>query len=109
MAARGGDERSSRLFRKTDRYTDEVASLGANVRALRLKKQWTLEQAAEQMLLDLKHLQKVEAGLLNITMVTLVRVADGLGVPVRALFSPRATPRPRAAGRPPAGSARRPR
>lgn len=38
------------------------------------------------MQLDLTHLQKIEAGKLNVTLVTLVRIADGLGVSVRDLF-----------------------
>ena len=87
MARGGGDERSSRQFKKTKRYAAELAALGASVRKLRRQRRWTLECAAEQMQLDLKHLQKVEAGLLNCTMVTLVRISDGLGVPLRALFS----------------------
>ncbi len=40
------------------------------------------------MNLDLKHLQKIESGALNVTMVTLVRIADGLGEPMAALFRP---------------------
>ena len=88
MVRVGGDERSSRQFKKTKRYAAELAALGASVRKLRRLRRWTLEHAAERMSLDLKHLQKVEAGLLNITMVTLVRIADGLGVPLRALFAP---------------------
>jgi transcriptional regulator with XRE-family HTH domain len=36
--------------------------------------------------LDLKHLQKIEAGQLNVTLVTLVRIAAGLEVPMNELF-----------------------
>ncbi len=47
----------------------------------------TLEAAAERMDLDLKYLQKVEAGTLNnVTFVTLVRIAEGFGVEMWALF-----------------------
>jgi transcriptional regulator with XRE-family HTH domain len=59
------------------------------VRALREARGWTLERAAEAMNLDLKHLQKVEAGTLNPTLVTLVRIAEGFGEPMAALFQPR--------------------
>jgi transcriptional regulator with XRE-family HTH domain len=38
------------------------------------------------MNMDLKHLQKIEAGKLNVTLVTLVRIAEGLGEPMSALF-----------------------
>lgn len=91
MAAGSGDERASRIFKKTERYAAEVALLGANVRTLRLRRGWTLEHAAENMQVDLKHLQKVESGQLNVTLVTLVRIADGLGVQLRALFAARRT------------------
>jgi len=37
--------------------------------------------------MDLKHLQKIESGQINLTLVTLVRIAEGLGEPVRVLFS----------------------
>ncbi len=80
------DERSSRLFKQTTRYLSEATQLGNRVRELRARRKWTLEKAAEAMNLDLKHLQKVEAGELNVTMVTLVRIADGLDVPLAALF-----------------------
>jgi transcriptional regulator with XRE-family HTH domain len=43
--------------------------------------------------LDLKHLQKVEAGQLNVTLVTLVRIADGLEVPMSDLFPRRRSTR----------------
>jgi transcriptional regulator with XRE-family HTH domain len=47
---------------------------------------------AERADLDLKHLQKVEAGQLNVTLVTLVRIAAGLEISMGDLF-----PRRRAA------------
>jgi transcriptional regulator with XRE-family HTH domain len=56
------------------------------VRALRGARRWTLEEAAEASNLDLKHFQKVEAGKLNVTLVTLVRIAEGFDEPVASLF-----------------------
>jgi len=56
------------------------------IRALREAQGWTLEKAAEKSDLDLKHLQKIEAGMLNVTLVTLVRLAVGLRQPMHALF-----------------------
>ncbi len=85
MAARG-DDRPSRQVRKTARFAEETRRLGERVRALRQEHGWTLEQAAEAMQLDLKHLQKVEAGLVNVTLVTIVRIADGLGITTQELF-----------------------
>lgn len=80
------EERASQVYKRSKRYLTEVTNLGTNVRALRQKKKLTLEAAAERMSLDLKHLQKVEAGALNTTMVTLVRLAEGLEVPLAELF-----------------------
>lgn len=78
--------RASQVAKGTPRYRAEVRGLGARVRMLREDRGWTLEQAAEAMNLDLKHLQKVEAGLLNVTMVTLVRIAVGFEEPLSELF-----------------------
>lgn len=78
--------RASQIARQSGRFADEVAALGARVRQLREARSWTLERAAEAMNLDLKHLQKIEAGKLNVTMVTLVRIAEGLGEPMASLF-----------------------
>lgn len=79
-------ERSSRVHKGTPRYAREVRSLGVRVRALREERGWTLEQAAERCDLDLKHLQKIEAGLLNVTLVTLVRLAVGFRQPIARFF-----------------------
>jgi transcriptional regulator with XRE-family HTH domain len=81
-----GDERASTTFKRSRRFLQEKKALGLRVRALRQQRGWTLEHAAEQMQLELSHLQRVEAAALNVTFVTLVRIAEGLGVPVSALF-----------------------
>jgi transcriptional regulator with XRE-family HTH domain len=47
----------------------------------------TSRYAAEEMNLDLKHLQKIEAGLINVTMVTLVRIAQGFEESMASLFA----------------------
>lgn len=80
------DERPSRVFKNSDRYKTEAKILGIRVRALREERSWTLEQAAEHSQIDWKHWQKIESGLLNVTFVTLVRIAIGLGVTMQALF-----------------------
>lgn len=79
-------ERSSRRHRESAHFAREARTLGLQVRTLRLEQELTLEQAAERMDLDLKHLQKVEAGALNVTLVTLSRIADGLGTSLADLF-----------------------
>lgn len=86
MAAARKEERSSRIAKGTPRYAREAKALGLRLRSLREERQWTLEQTAERCDLDLKHLQKIEAGLLNVTLVTLVRLSVGFRTPIAAFF-----------------------
>ena len=86
MAEPRTDERSSRVHKRSTRYLREAKQLGLRVRALREANGWTLEKAAERSDLDLKHLQKIEAGMLNVTLVTLVRLAVGFRQPMYAFF-----------------------
>lgn len=60
--------------------------LAGNVRRLREKSGWTQEQAADAMEIATRHYQKIEAGDVNVTVATLVRVAKAFGVEVKALF-----------------------
>jgi len=78
--------RASQVARQSSRFVAEATNLGLRVRALRQARKWTLEEAAEAANLDLKHLQKVEAGKLNLTLVTLARIAEGFGEPLASLF-----------------------
>jgi transcriptional regulator with XRE-family HTH domain len=80
MATGTAEESSSQRFKQTKRYIDAARTIGERVRQLRDDAGLTLEQASAQMDIDLKHLQKVESGQLNITLVTILRIADGLGV-----------------------------
>ena len=95
MARASVEEWPSRLHRQTPRYRRAARALGLQVRALRQAKGWTLEEAAERGDLDLKHLQKIEAGTINVTLVTLVRIAEGLGETVGGLFVCPVAPRGR--------------
>ncbi len=79
MAARR-EERPSRAFRRTRRYREGAAAVGKEVRALRKAAGWTLERAAERMGLDFRHLQQIEAGTINLTLITVLRIADAFGV-----------------------------
>jgi transcriptional regulator with XRE-family HTH domain len=62
------------------------AVLAENVRSLRKQAGWTQEQAADAMEIATRHYQKIEAGDVNVTVATLVRVAKAFGVGVKALF-----------------------
>jgi transcriptional regulator with XRE-family HTH domain len=86
MPTGSSEKRSSQRFKETRRFKDAAQALGEQVRQLRESRALTLEQASAQMDVDLKHLQKVEGGKLNVTLVTLLRVADGLHVAPAALF-----------------------
>lgn len=79
-------EWSSRLFKKTRRFRLASKSLGQRVKQIRENRKLTLEAAAEFAGMDLTHWQKIEAGTLNPTLVTLLRVAEGLGVEIVELF-----------------------
>jgi transcriptional regulator with XRE-family HTH domain len=86
VTLRRGPARPSQTVRNSRMFGREARALGQRVRALRLNRGWTLEVAAERMNLDLKHLQKIEAGSINVTLVTLVRIAAGFRQPIRVLF-----------------------
>lgn len=60
--------------------------LAGNVRRLRENAGWTQEQAADAMEIATRHYQKIEAGDVNVTVATLVRVAKAFGVDVKSLF-----------------------
>lgn len=83
-----GHKESSKAHKGTARYKREQRVFGAKVRAMRHAAEWTLEEAADRCDLDWKHLQKVEAGSLNFTFVTLVRLAVGFEKPLHAFFVP---------------------
>jgi transcriptional regulator with XRE-family HTH domain len=85
-ASRG--QRASQVARQSPRYAAEAKALGSRVRELREARGWTLERAAEETTVDWKHWQKIESGQINLTLVTLVRICEGFGVPLAELFVP---------------------
>jgi transcriptional regulator with XRE-family HTH domain len=87
MPARpSGQERSSQVARRSSRFLAEAKNLGLRVRALREARGWTLEQANEVTGIDWKHWQKIESGQINVTLVTLIRIAEGFAEPMGTLF-----------------------
>jgi transcriptional regulator with XRE-family HTH domain len=62
-----------------------LRELGLEIRRCREREKWTLEQAAEVMGLDYRHLAKIENGTLNPTAFTLFRIAQGLRISLDAL------------------------
>ena len=85
-----------RMSRQAITETIVRRRLGDNVRALRTRALLTAKKAAERAEMHWRHWQKIEAGEVNITLFTLVRVADALNVePGHLLLDPADCP-PRA-------------
>lgn len=58
----------------------QLKSFGANLRRVRSSKGMTQERLAELSELNVRTVQKIEAGQTNILITTLVRLSDALGV-----------------------------
>ena len=69
------------------RFEREKRRLGQVVRRRRIELGLTQEEAAHAVHIATRHYQKLEAGELNITLRTLVRVADAFGTDVKDLFN----------------------
>lgn len=65
--------------------------LGPRVRALRSQRGWTLERAAQATGLGRSTLSKIENGQMSPTYDALIKLAQGLGIDVGALFEPPAS------------------
>jgi len=87
------------------RQPDPLASLAANIRALRERRGWTQEQLAETAGLATRYVQTLESPKANPRAGVLVAIADALEVEIGRLFKP-ATFEAREPGRP-YGSKRR--
>jgi transcriptional regulator with XRE-family HTH domain len=85
-------ERASQVHKSSATYKAAAKHLGQRIRSLRESADLTLEMAAERMDMDFKHLQKIESGVLNVTLVTLVRIAGGFKVPLSELFTTASAP-----------------
>ena len=76
------------LHGHTSAMTDEVLSeLGARARALRVKRGWTLREAAERSGLSARFLVQLESGRGNISVRRLVDVARALGTSAAELLA----------------------
>lgn len=90
------------------RPNDEVRllqSIGVRVAELRSARGLTQEQLAEKVRLSVRYVQRIEAGRQNLTVATLARLGNLLGVRATALLKP-ARLRARRPGRPPRPAAR---
>lgn len=87
-------------MRKQQRLDVVLESIGANLRALRLRHELTQEALAEAADIDLRFLQRVERGQTNVSVAVLVALAEVLGVAPASLFRAAKLP-PVRRGRPP--------
>jgi cytoskeletal protein RodZ len=53
-----------------------LKKIGARLREIRLEKGWTLEETEEHSWPNWRHLQKIETGNKNITVITLRKLAE---------------------------------
>jgi transcriptional regulator with XRE-family HTH domain len=83
-----------------DSPRDVLANVGARVREIRLSRGWTQDVCAEHLKMDVRLLRRVDGGKLNVTVFTLVRIAQRLGVPIASLFEASTLAEPRRPGRP---------
>jgi transcriptional regulator with XRE-family HTH domain len=72
-----------------------ISDVGRRVAELRRGRDWTQERLAEEAEVSLKYLQRVEAGRENLTVQSLVKLANLLHASMLAFFE-----RPRSRGRP---------
>jgi transcriptional regulator with XRE-family HTH domain len=79
--------RPSRDFKRSPQYLEECRKYGLRVRQLRQKACLTLENASSAAELDLAHWQKIEAGKVNVTLGTMMRVANALDARLADFFS----------------------
>ena len=61
-------------------YTELLERLAHNVLRLRQARKWTQEEAAHQTGMSTRLFQRIEAGDSNVTLTTLARLVDGVGI-----------------------------
>lgn len=65
-----------------------LAALGANIRRERISRSLTQEKLAELAELNIRTIQKIERGSLNVLITTLIRIQRGLGCRWEKLLPP---------------------
>ena len=83
------DHSSSQEIKLSARFLRLQQQLGQHVRAIRAELGMTLAEAEELSGISTRHWQKIEAGEVNLTLVTLHRVSMALSVDVEELFTAR--------------------
>lgn len=83
-----GQRRAQSLHPLETRYLE---ALGARIRALRQERHLGLEELADRSGLHRTHLWKIEKGLLNAGVISYVRLAQQLDLPLGDLLPPHET------------------
>ncbi len=65
---------------------DVLRDLGRRIAELRAQNAQTQEQLSEKLNVSLQYLQRIEMGRENLTVRSLTRLAEVLGVPLKDLF-----------------------
>ena len=65
---------------------ENLRELGANIRRERMEKEFTQERLAELADLNLRTIQKIEAGRINILVTTAMRIQSALECPWKKLL-----------------------
>jgi len=73
--------------RRSPHLKKALAKLGKRLRALRLERELTQEEAADAAALDTKHYQAIEAGQSNLTIASLLGIARALRVNLSELLA----------------------
>jgi DNA-binding Xre family transcriptional regulator len=81
----------SQMAHKPALQTETVAAdlyrrIATNLRSLREQRGWTQERLAQEAGLATRHLQKLEAAEVNVTLRTVARLCTALAVDVQSLF-----------------------
>lgn len=67
-------------------YMDDLTNIGLNINRIRKEKRMTQEDLCGMTELDRSHLSEIENGKMNITVRTLSKIAQGLGVSLKDLI-----------------------
>jgi len=70
----------------SEAYKDLTARLSYNLKRIRSDYGWSQEDAAHECGMSTRLIQRIEAGKSNVTLTTLARLNEGLGVTAKELF-----------------------
>ncbi len=86
MLTAGGQDAAGGLPAGRDDLADESPRIGAQLRAARHAARMSMADVAEQSGLTKGFLSKLERDLTNVSVASLIRLCDTLGIPVGSLF-----------------------